>query len=283
MAKISHVEIFAKFQKIERVMIKEIVTYPTPPSVQYATDVRVFNEEIESLIEDLKDTIKANSLEALAAFQIGSYFNIVVVAQDGGEFLELINPRIINPHGRVTTIEKTAYFPNLSAEVTRYETISLVYQDRELQQHSLKADGAFSILLQRKVDYTFGSTFLNKLNKVEKKLFQKKLEFGSDLAISEVCPTTFKRDYIIKVINIIMIVMVVLLLSSLFVDKELWSYQGYLALSAFGLNIVYFFYAQYEGKRFTSCTSCQIGNIIGTAVISLIKLSLITLLSYFIM
>lgn len=268
-------------------MIKEIVTYPTPPSVQYATDVRVFNEEIETLLEDLKDTIKANSLEALAAFQIGSYFNIVVVAQENGEFLELINPRIINPRGRVITVEKTAYFPNLSAEVSRYETISLVYQDRELKQHSLRADGTFSILLQRKVDYTFGSTFLNKLNKEEKKLFQKKLEFGSDLAISEVCPTTFKRDYIIKVINIIMIAMILLLASSLFVDdvlsEELWGYQSYLALSAFGLNIVYFFYAQYEGKRFTSCTSCQIGNIIGTAVISLIKLSLITLFSYFIM
>ena len=268
-------------------MIKEIVTYPTPPSVQYATDVRVFNKEIESLLEDLKDTIKANSLEALAAFQIGSYYNIVVVAQENGEFLELINPRIINPRGKVTTVEKTAYFPNLSAEVTRYEIISLIYQDRELKQHSLKADGAFSILLQRKVDYTFGSTFLNKLKKDEKKLFQKKLEFGSDLAISEVCPTRFNRDYIIKVINYIMIMMVLLLISSLFVDKplsqELWSYQGYLALSALGLSVIYFFYAQYEGKKFTSCTSCQIGNIIGTAVILLVKLSLITLFSYFIM
>jgi peptide deformylase len=268
-------------------MIKEIVTYPTPPSVKYAIDVRVLDEEIETLLQDLKDTIKANSLEALAAFQIGSYYNIVVIAKEDGEFLELINPRVIGHKGRVTTVEKTAYFPNLSANVTRYETISLVYQDRDLKQCSLKADGAFSILLQRKVDYTFGSTFLNKLNKEERKQFQKKLEFGSDLAISELCPTTFKRDYIIKLINVIMIIMAILLLASLFVDealsKEFWHYQSYLALSAFSLNIIYFFYAQYEGKRFTSCTSCQIGNIIGTATISLIKLSVIMIFSYLIM
>ncbi|MGE4419659.1 MAG: peptide deformylase [Sulfurimonas sp.] len=267
-------------------MVKEIITYPTPPSVKYATDVRVFNEEIFSLIEDIKDTIEANSLEALAAFQIGSYYNIVVVKKEDGSFLELINPRIINQNGRVTTTEKTAYFPGLSAEVTRYETISLVYQDREGKQHSLKADGDLSILLQRKIDYTFGSSFLNKLNKEEKKLFQKKLEFGSDIAISQSCPTVFKRDYIIKVINGLMIVMIILLIGSLFVDDsssgQLWEYQTYLFLTSLGLNIIYFFYAQYEGKRFTSCTSCQIGNIIGTSVILLIKLFVIMLLSYFI-
>ncbi len=269
-------------------MIKEIITYPTPPSVQYATDVRVFNEEIFSLIEDMKDTIKANSLEALAAFQIGSYYNIVVVKKNNEEdFLELINPRIISNSGKVTTTETTAYFPGLSAKVTRYEKISIVYQDREGKQHSLKADGDLSILLQRKIDYTFGSSFLNKLSKDEKKLFQKKLEFGSDIAISESCPTTFKRDYILKIINITMIVMAALLIGSLFVSEEnsqkLWDYQVYLFSAEIVLNIIYFFYAQYEGKKFTSCTSCQIGNIIGTAAISLIKLFAIILLSYFIM
>ena len=33
-------------------MIKEIITYPTPPSVEFSVDVRVFNENIVSLIED---------------------------------------------------------------------------------------------------------------------------------------------------------------------------------------------------------------------------------------
>lgn len=268
-------------------MIREIITYPTPPSVQYATDVRVFNEELLSLIQDIEDTIEANSLDGLAAFQIGSYYNVVVVKNEDGTFLELINPRIISNSGRVTTVEKTAYFPGLSANVTRYEKISLVYQDREAKQHSLKAEGDLSILLQRKIDYTFGSSFFNKLNKEEKKLFEKKLDFGSDIAISEVCPTKFNRDYITKVINIVMAVMLVLLTASLFVSEEtseqLWGYQKYLFSTTIILNIIYFFYAQYEGKKFTSCTSCQIGNIIGTAAISMIKLFIIMIIAYFIM
>lgn len=63
-------------------MIRGIITYPTPPSVEYGTDVRVFNDEIASIIQDLKDTIIENSLEALAAYQIGEMYNIIVVKKD---------------------------------------------------------------------------------------------------------------------------------------------------------------------------------------------------------
>lgn len=267
-------------------MIKEIITYPTPPSVEYSTDVRVFNDEISSIIDDLKDTIEANSLDGLTAFQIGSMYNIVVVKQYG-EFLVLINPRLFNTKGKITTVEKTSYFPGLSAKVTRHESVSVIYEDKEFNQHSLKADGDFGVLLQRKIDFTFGSSFINKLSQQEKKVFEAKLEFGSDIAISEVCPTTFKRDYILKAINILMIAMAILLSISLFISEEstlstMWTYQLNTSFGVFGLIVIYFFYAQYEGKQFTSCTSCQIGNIIGSSAIVLVKLTFIMVLSFFI-
>ncbi len=269
-------------------MVKNIITYPTPPSVEYSTDIRILTDEISSLIDDLKDTIEENSLDALAAFQIGSMYNVIIVKQEDGGFLELINPRVFNTKGSVTTTEKTAYFPGLSAQVTRHEKISVIYEDRELQQKSLKAEGGFSILLQRKIDYTFGSSFLNKLSIEEKNIFEKKLEFGSDVAISEVCPTTFKRDYLLKVINIMMIAMLVLFASSFFIELDeggnsLWDYQLYLSFATLGLSITYFFFAQYEGKLFSSCTSCQIGNILGTFAIICIKLTCIMAVSYFFM
>jgi peptide deformylase len=266
-------------------MVQEIIQYPTPPSVQYSTDVRVFNENIFSLIDDMKDTIEANGLDGLAAFQIGSYYNIVVIKNEDGTYLELINPRLLKTEGKITTTERTAYFPGLSAEITRHDKISVVYQDREGHNLSLIAEGKRSVLIQRKIDYTFGSHFLPKLSKEEKAKFEKKLEFGSDIAISESCPTTFQRDKILKVIKYIMIAMLLLVVGSFFVDKEmdatLWSYQLYTSFVVLSLNVIYFFYAQYEGSKYTSCSSCQIGNIIGTTVISLAKLSLIMILSYF--
>ena len=267
-------------------LIQEIKKYPTPPSVQYASDVRVFDQNIFSLIDDLKDTIEANNLDGLAAFQIGSYYNIILIKDESNNFIELINPRLISTHGKITTRETTAYFPNLSANVNRHDAISIVYQERDGTQKILQAQGALSVLLQRKIDYTFGSTFLPKLSKEEKAIFEKKLEFGSDVAISEVCPTTFKRDYLTKFSNILLLVMSALFLYALFIDEKetlafLWDTQLLLSYSVLSLNIIYFFYAQYEGRGYTSCTSCQIGNIIGTTFISLIKLTLVMILSYF--
>ena len=266
-------------------MVKDIITYPTPPSVEYATDVRIFDENLFTLIEDLKDTINANKLDGLAAYQIGNYFNVVVIKQ-GDEFLELINPRVINPIGKVTTEETTAYFPGLSAKVQRYEKISLIYQDRKANQHSLKADGELSILIQRKVDYTFGSTFLNKLSKDEKKRFEKKLEFGSNIAIPESCPIVSYKDYLNKLSNIFLVVIALLLVGSFFISEQttlenIWDYQRYISYATVVNGFIYLIYGYFEGKRYSSCTSCQIGNLVGTLVISFIKLTILMILSYF--
>jgi len=267
-------------------MVKDIIKYPTPLSVQYATDVRIFDEELFSLIEDLKDTMNENNLNGLAAFQIGNYYNVIVIKDAKDGFIEMINPRLISHSNKITTEESTAYYPNHSALVERYENISVVFQDRDGSNKSIQASGDLSILIQRKIDYTFGATFIHKMSKIEKEKFENRLKYGATVVNADYCPTTFKRDKIIKVMNVIMALMALAFISSLFIeDKVLLSRIGnYLLYGSFAvlfLDIVYFFYAQYEGKKFTSCTSCQIGNIIGTAVIIIVKLSVIMLLSYF--
>jgi len=267
-------------------MIKDIIQYPTPLSVQYATDVRLFNDDLFSLIDDLKDSMNENNLEGLAAFQIGSYYNVIVVKDENGEILELVNPRLITHKGSIETQESTAYYPGRSAKIKRYEEISIVYQDRNGTDKSLQASGSLAIVLQRKIDYTFGASFIHKMSKTQKEMFENGLDFSGDVGVADYCPTTFKRDKIIVVINVVMILMLLNLIASFFISdasilSQMFHGQMYAALSVVVLNIIYFFYAQYEGKLYVSCNSCQIGNIIGTTAISLVKLSLLSAVSYF--
>ena len=263
-------------------MIKDIITYPTPTGVEYAPDVRIFNDELYTFIDDLKETAEANSLEGLAATQVGSYYNVVIVKQDG-EFLELINPRVLSKKGSVETTESTSYFPNVTADMTRYETIKLVYEDRNGEAHSLKADGEFSILLQRKIDYLFGANFLTKLKDEKLEAFEAVLN-----ASGASCPTTprsFSRDYFVKSANYIMIAMVALLVATFFVDDQelltkMWSYQLYASFGVLGINIAYTLYSYYENKRFSICTNCYNMSIFGVVAIGLVRLSIIMILSY---
>ena len=268
-------------------MVQSVIQYLTPLSVEYATDVRVFDEKLFSLIDDLEDTINENNLDGLAAYQIGNYFNVVVVKKDN-EFIEIINPRLIGHSGTVTTQESTAYYPNKSAMIERFKTISIVYQDRNGQDQTLKAEGALSILLQRKIDYTFGATFIHKMSIDEKEKFENSLSSkpSSADANAEYCPRTFMRDKILLVANILTLLVATMFIVSLFLDNTeslsmIWSAQVYTAFSIVGLDILYFFYAQYEGKKYISCDSCQLGNIIGTVVISLFRLSVIMGVSYY--
>jgi len=265
-------------------LLKEITTYPTTPSLEFGANVRHFDTSLFELIQDLKDTIEANNLNALAAFQIDSPYNVIVI-KDSDKYIELINARVLTREGSVEPVERTAYFPNLSAKTSRYKKIKVMYEDREGKQQFLEADDDLSITIQRKLDYAFGSNFRVRLDEDERKVFDAKLEFGTDAIMQNDCPTVFKRDRILQILKILFIASIVGFIGTFFTDGEnlkmLNSVENYLLLSMLGSIIIYFFYAQYEGRQYKHCTSCQIGNIIGTSFIELIKLSIISILYYF--
>jgi len=267
-------------------MVQEIIQYPTTPSLEFGANIRHFDENLFKLIDDLKDTIEANNLNALAAFQIGSPYAVIVIKKEDGSYLEIINPRIIKRVGSVEPVETTAYFPELSAKTKRYEKIKLMYEDREGKQQFLDAEGELAITIQRKIDYVFGSNFRVRLSDDERKLFDSKLEFGTDAITDNGCPTVFKRDRILQLFKLLFVTSILGLFASFFVNENILltikSIENYLMISMFGLIMVYFFYAQYEGKQYKNCSSCQIGNIIGTSAIELAKLSMIFILNYFI-
>ncbi|MFK5936825.1 MAG: peptide deformylase [Sulfurimonas sp.] len=267
-------------------MIKTIIKYPTPLSIEYGTDIRVFDEKLFSLIDDLKDSIKENNLEALAAFEIGSYFNVIVFKDENGEYVEMVNPLQIGHSGESIEDERTYYYGDVSAKIKRFENISIVYQDRTGADKTMKLSAKLARTMQRKLDYLFGATFVSRMSEQERENFEKKLDFGLDVGIDDYCPTTFKRDKVLKVVNIAMLLMVVALLGSLFVSEKemlskIWQYQLYASFGVLTLQVFYFFYAQYEGKQYTSCVSCSIGNIIGTTAVSFVRLSVVMIASYF--
>ncbi|MBA1433248.1 MAG: peptide deformylase, partial [Epsilonproteobacteria bacterium] len=186
-------------------MVKDIIQYPTTPSLEFGGNVRHLDESLLALIQDIKDTMEANNLNALAAFQIGSPYAVIVIKKEDGSYLEIINPRIIKREGSVEPVETTAYFPGLSAKTKRYEKIKLMYEDREGKQQFLEAEGDLAITIQRKIDYVFGSNFRVRLSDEERKLFDSKLEFGTDAITDNGCPTVFKRDRILQVFRLLFI------------------------------------------------------------------------------
>jgi len=266
--------------------IKDLVVYPDNRIHITSTDVREFDEKLFEVIDMMKEVITEHNAEGLAAIQTGYPYNIVLVKQEDDSILELINPRILKSEGKSIAKEKTLYYPNIEIDVPRYEKIRLIYEDRYGNQKYLTVEGKTARIIQRKIDYTFGGTFLSKVNKQTREAVEKALADNGLVQEIELCPTTSKRVYFLSVADKILFFMFLTLFGRLFgASNETLS--NFYTFDKVGTIIVillmfgYFIYGRYEAKKYTSCTSCQIGNMIGSMSKRLIIAAVIGITSYF--
>jgi len=258
-------------------MIKDITQYPTQTGFEFGGTVRHFDETLEGLLTDLKDTIEANSTEGLAAFQIGSPLNIIVIKKDDG-YIEMMNPSIFSKEGNISPTESTAYYPNLAAVTKRAKTIKVAYDDREGKQQFLTAHDDLAILIQRKTDYLLGSTFVARLSPEEKNIFENKLKNLNNEKQNSNCTLAPFSDKILTTIKYALILGLIALIGVLnksFIPT-LKIFESMLMWGILGLIGIYFIRALYEGKR---CGICQFGNTAAMALIKSMHLGVLYLLN----
>jgi len=248
---------------------KDLLIYPDERIKIPSTDVRKFDEKLAEVIEMMKETLVEKGLDGLAAIQTGYPYNIVLVKDDDGNVLELINPRILKSEGSVKGKEKTLYYPDIEIEVPRYEKIKLVYEDRNGKQHHMEAEGELARVIQRKIDYTFGGTFLAKVDKPVREAVEKALADKGMVPEVELCPTFSKRVYFLSVADKILFFIFISLFAKFFdVGEErlsqIYTFDKIGIVVVFVLLIGYFIYGRYEARKYSSCTSCQIGNMLGS-------------------
>jgi peptide deformylase len=262
-------------------MIKKIIQYPTQTGFDFGGTVRHFDETLQALITDLKDTIEAHDLEGLAAFQIGSPLNVIVIKKEG-EFLEIINPVIFTKDGELTPTESTAYYPNITAVTKRAKNIKLTYDDSEGKQQFLTATDNLAVLIQRKNDYLLGSTFISRLSPEEKKVFENKLKGLNDTDARASCNISPYSDKILTAIKYGFIVGLIALIGtfSTIMTPYLQIFEHYLMITIAVLIGFYFIRALYEGKR---CGVCQFGNTAAVMLTKSMYLGGLYLLNYWIL
>jgi peptide deformylase len=251
-------------------MVRELVVFPDERINIASADIRVFDESLFELLEDLKDTIEANDAEGLAAIQIGTPSPVVVIKTDDG-YLELINPRVLRKSGSVSSAEKTLYLPGIERTIERYETISIIYQDRYGEQRAMKAAGSLSLLIQRKFDYVFGGSFAGKMDhkgrvKIEKEMHKA----GVSGSFDSYAPVS-KREYFKSMMSKLLFLEFLTLFSGLFgFAKEtmlsLYHFDQFVTIAVLILIAGYFIYARYEAERVVSCTGCQMVNFISVSL-----------------
>lgn len=265
-------------------MIKELITYPDERIKYISADVRKFDDELFELLENMRDTMEHHGLDALSAIQIAIPYSAIII-KEGDELIELINARIIVTEGTETAEEKSAYFPaGFNAAIKRYGKIKVIYENRNGELQHLNISGEFSRRLQQQIDFLFGGTLLDKLGKDERRTAELRLA-EDGFVLGESCPVVFVRDYFKRGAKYLLALVGFTFILPFFISPELrtlvYTLDKYALTGVILLMVVYFIYAQYEGKKYKQCTSCQIGNIIGTVAILAFQLLIVSLGVFF--
>jgi len=260
-------------------MIQPLLKYPDPRIRLISANVRFFNDELYGWITDMIDTMKEHDLDALSAILIGIQYNIIIL-KEADNYVPYINGRLIKHSGMSNQTERSVYYEGISVDVDRYDNVTVVYEDEEGNGCHRDLLGGQARIFQQHLDYCYGSTFVDRVDKEMKERINEYLEHGL-VEGGGSCPVIFYRDYFKRGVKYLISGMFLSLATPFFVSPLIlkWIYRiDIIALiSAVVLMIGYFFYAQYESRLYKQCTSCQTGNIIGTVAILTFQILLISI------
>ena len=128
-------------------------------------NVEVIDEKIQTLIDDMLETMHKFNGVGLAAVQVGILKRIVVIHIDyeNEEPLILINPEIIKQKGAQTVEEGCLSFPNKFAKVVIPEEVTIEALDRNGEKIKLTGKGLLAQAISHEIDHLNGEVFIDKI------------------------------------------------------------------------------------------------------------------------
>jgi peptide deformylase len=141
----------------------------SPALRQRSADVRVVDDEVRRLVDDLFETMDAARGVGLAANQIGVARRVAVVGVEDDRFV-LIDPVIVESDGSATAEEGCLSIPEVFAEVTRPERVVVEAYDRDGTKYRKDATGLTARAIQHEIDHLDGILFLDHLSLIKRQL-----------------------------------------------------------------------------------------------------------------
>lgn len=154
--------------------LRTIVTLPDPVLRRKARPITKFDDNMQTLIDDMVESMRAAPGVGLAAPQVGISERLIVVEYaeeeevEEGEEPKVVKPKlyvIINPEivkfseEKELGVEGCLSIPGLVGEVERFTAIHLKGLNRREQPMKFKAEGWLARIFQHEVDHLNGVVF----------------------------------------------------------------------------------------------------------------------------
>jgi peptide deformylase len=158
--------------------ILTILHFPDPRLRNKAEPVAEVDDSIRALIDDMFETMYQAPGIGLAAVQVNVLKRILVIdiSEDKDQPLCLINPEIIESHGKEKMEEGCLSVPGIYENVIRAERIKVRSLDRHGETFEMEADGLLAVCIQHEMDHLDGKLFVDYLSEMKRQRIRKKLE-----------------------------------------------------------------------------------------------------------
>jgi len=159
--------------------VLEVVHYGDPILRKKCNSVKDFSK-LESLLNDMFDTMYEENGIGLAANQVGFDMNLFIIDISGIEEDEktrvFINGEIINSEGESWFEEGCLSIPDIRLNVKRPDIIKFKYQDEKGQEFEEDFDGLLARAIQHEVDHLNGVFIVDRVSKSKKMSVAKELK-----------------------------------------------------------------------------------------------------------
>ena len=144
--------------------IRNILTDKDPVLRKKSKFVTTFDENLEVLLDDMKDTLLKANGAGLAAPQVGILKRVVLVYVNN-MYVEMINPEIIESSGTQCGDEGCLSSPGIFKKVTRANKVTVRAYDRYGFEFTLTGEDLLARAIQHECDHLDGVLFLDRADK----------------------------------------------------------------------------------------------------------------------
>lgn len=161
-------------------MLRPIVRYGADVLHQPAAPVEAVTPEIQSLINDMIQTMYAAPGVGLAAPQVGVGVRIFVcdisLGRNAGDLLTFVNPTFVERDGMQLEEEGCLSAPGFNATVARPARAVLKGLDRDGNEQTVEATGLLARCFQHEMDHLDGTLFIDRLRGLQKDFIVRKIK-----------------------------------------------------------------------------------------------------------
>lgn len=144
-----------------------ILTYPDERLTTVARPVARVDERVRRLVADMFETMHAADGVGLAATQVDTHEQIIVIhlRDDGSVPLVFINPELLwKSDERCTSEEGCLSVPGYYDDVERARSVRVRALNEKGEMFELKAEGRLAVCLQHEMDHLQGKVFVDTLS-----------------------------------------------------------------------------------------------------------------------